>query len=317
MPDARTLVQGLLGDPEKPRSFNTDSKWWWWKCPLHAERKASFGVDDEAAHCFSCGFHAGPVGILMKIGGWSREKALKAVSRDRYHLIVRKRAVRMDLPPLPPALEWQEAMGQLVTDCAETIKHTSKAHRELIGRGISKEVWTKYRIGWLDETMEIEVSGEPVKVLPGLVIPAYGPDGALWAIKVRTASGIPKYYQVPGSARELLYGLRERVHDTLVIAESELCKLTVESLVPDVDAVGLRGASNRLKAWLDWIVVYDRVFLLLDGDEAGQVAAEAILEDNDWWVNRCPPDGLDPGKMAEQGYDIPALIFEGVERKIQ
>jgi hypothetical protein len=304
--DMRDLVQASLGEPERK-----GPKWSFWKCPKHAESRASFGVTEKSAYCFSCQKTWFPVWFLRDVMGWSKEAAMRAVTGERYSYVIRREPT-LHFPPLPPSLEWQEKLGQVVEWATRTLmeKKGKPGREELICRGITPEVWQEYKIGWQDERMEFSLSdGREGWVPPGLVIPAYC-EGKLWTIKVRTRSQRLRYCQIRHGSPGLPFGIQQlRDKERLAFTEAELCALTIRSLVPGVDVLALRGTNTRIDRWEQCYGGYGWTALCLDGNDAGQTAAAMLLEKYTWWHNRVPPEGLDPGDMAKAGLDVPAFVL--------
>lgn len=166
---------------------------------------------------------------------------------------------------------------------------TREALAYLAQRGINETV---------AHTSQLGVCREP---LPGhehmrgrLTIPYLTPAGVV-QIKARSLDGRePKYVGLTGMEPHLYNVLAlHKDSDYIAVCEGELDALVMDQLV-GVPAVGVPG----VKTWQKWhyrcFAGYEKVFVLVDSDEAGQGLAEKIAHDlRDQAVLIPPPDGMD------------------------
>ncbi len=282
--DMRTMVERLWGPP-RSKSDEID----WYACPRHEDKSPSCAVYHDHLHCFSCGWHSYPVSFLVQEQGYSKAAAL-TIFGDRYTWATKR--LRFETP-LPPSLQWQEELELHMCRAAQNITKSKRGLAWLGQRGIT--VWQEYGLGWQQDWVKLSFGSW---LAEGLVIPVYK-DTALWSVTVRTVSGKPRYLRVKQGAKSVLFGLDQlRGYDTLVLTESELDALTVRSIVPGVDVLAMRGVMNKLKGWEDYFLSFSKVIVCFDGDDAGQVAASILLEENPRWENREPPEGKDIGNLV-------------------
>lgn len=292
----KELVERILGPPVTSGEIN------WYNCTFHADDHPSLAVYNDHVHCYQCNFHARATRFLTEVAGWKRDTALAYTNGPRFEWVNSARKFKVSLPP---SEEWRDVLGAQVVLAEAHLAQDVGRHgrKEMMTRAITPEIWTRYRVGWQPEWIEIL----DTKLAEGLVLPAYK-DGLLWSVNVRTRSGRPKYLRPVGGAAQVLYGLDQLVGtETLIVVEGELDALTA-STATGMDVVALRGVGNRLKHWGYVFHGYQKVILCLDGDEAGQVAAGLILEEFPTWVNKIP-DG-DLGKMAQAGLPLRRFLLE-------
>jgi DNA primase len=130
-----------------------------WKacCPVHSEKTPSFTVNDEKgfAHCFGCGFHAGPIRWLTEIEGMEFLDAVRQLADQ----------AGMAMPERSPAAQ---ARAARVAGVRPTLEAARLVFMEQLGRvgsvrdylakrGVSRELAETFQIGltpegssWLD-----------------------------------------------------------------------------------------------------------------------------------------------------------------------
>jgi DNA primase len=302
--DLREVAREYWGNPKRETPL-----WSWYFCPFHDDSDPSFGVQADHYHCFSCRRHGKAERFHREVlqvpwpGGLIEELSTYVSRTVSFHV---------DVDRFPPTAAWQQAFEERIGIASEALRsHVGHVGRkELQVRGIrDRAIWDRYRLGWSVRWVEMQDTW----LAEGLVLPTYY-EGQLWSVNVRTASGRPKYHR-PRGGRPIPFGLEQMTgQEVLVICEGELDTLTTVSLVKGVDVIGLRGAGNYgvLDQFSHVLDMHRRVILALDGDRAGREAAREFV---DWYgedrvENRCPPDGLDVGKMVGKWLIAP-FILEG------
>ena len=310
--DMISLVESILGPPV--RSKGNTAKW---HCPTgtHDDRDASFVVYPDHAHCYGCNWHGGDWKFLHDIAGWSKERIQRW--RDGYNVPIQRRERPRHVgikAILPPHREWQKQLGDLVTQAHHTLMDNARwAWMELNHRGIGREVWARYRLGYNPDWVDLGFA----KLAPGIVLPAYFKN-VLWSVNVRVQSGRPKYCRPEdprvGYGVYAPFGLEQlQGHNTLIIAESELDACAAAQAVgQEADVIGLRGTGNwvRLDAWMPAMPRYRRIVVCLDDDKAGRKARDELRLIHPRWAYRTPPDGLDMCKMVQAGIDLKAFLLD-------
>lgn len=148
----------------------------------------------------------------------------------------------------------------------------------LAGRGIEGPIVDKARFGECDG---------------GLVIPWVGRDGYVLFPTVRTWSGEPKYVSPPGADKgEHLYGWHLGVRKQVVLVEGELDAVYLQQF--GYPALAL-GTSHITEAQVRALMGHE-VFILLDGDRAGESGAVSVYAD---LCAVCPTRILHPPRPAD------------------
>lgn len=150
--EARATMSALVGQRVKLEKNGREFKAC---CPVHSEKTPSFTVNDDKgfAHCFGCGFHAGPLRWLTEIEGLDFLDAVRQLAEDAGMAMPERssaeqaRAARV--AGVRPALEAAMAFfaDGLGFDPAST-SPTCKAVREYLAeRGISEQLAGTFCLG--------------------------------------------------------------------------------------------------------------------------------------------------------------------------
>lgn len=140
----------------------------------------------------------------------------------------------------------------------------------------------------------------------GILIPWFA-NGALWAVKVRRASGTPKYLQIAGGSSHGLYNadcLKE--NSTALFCEGEFDALLAQQEAGDlVSAVTLGSATARLTArWYCQLVGHHTLLVSYDRDPAGERGTQRLLALSSRFHAISVPYGKDIGEFYLQGGDV-------------
>lgn len=178
----------------------------------------------------------------------------------------------------------------------------------LKNRGITGVVAQQFRLGYINDP------------LPGdeqqrgrLVIPYLTHSGVTW-IKTRniTDSDAPRYLWLTEGPGKRLFNVNDlfKTSPHIVCAEGELDALVMSSLigVPAVAIPGTQFWDRKLRGVFD---DYDRVFCCMDGDSAGQKAAQAVSSDLGWkarLVNFPPGDDVNSLYLREGADAVRQLL---------
>lgn len=309
---------------------------WTGLCPFHAEKSASFSVNQEQGlyYCFGCGAkgdvitfvreieHLDFVGAVEKLAG---RAGLTLHYTDRQQGEGRKRRARL-LEAVSAAVDWYHERLLSAPDAA-------KARAYLRSRGLSGDEVRHYRIGWAPEAWDelaraLEVPTD-VFVEAGLgflnrrnrrtdafrgrvLFPIFDVNGDAVGFGGRILPGGdgPKYKNSAESAvyakSRVLYGLNWAKADIVHADEVIVCE-------GYTDVIGFaRAGVTRAVATCGTALTDDhvrtlrsfarRVVLAFDADAAGQNAAERFYAwersyDVDVAVAALPT-GVDPGELA-------------------
>lgn len=181
--------------------------------------------------------------------------------------------MNLDFPSLSPMK--REMLNRATQTYYEALKTSEVAQEHLKDRGITGEVAQHFRLGYVSEPLENHDQMQGM-----LSIPFLTPLGTV-AIRFRRLSGDGhKYHQEAGTLSPL-FNVRDlhRPEPYLAVDEGELDAVVMSGCV-GVPAVGLAGTGNwksRGKFYRRLFLDYERVFVLMDPDKAGQEMAPDIL----------------------------------------
>lgn len=116
-------------------------------CPVHSEKTPSFTVSDEKgfAHCFGCGFHAGPIRWLTEVEGFDFLDAVRhlaeaaGMAMPERSAAERQRAARV--AGVRPALDTAQALF------AAQLGRLGGVQRYLLERGVHQTLAETFGIG--------------------------------------------------------------------------------------------------------------------------------------------------------------------------
>ena len=146
----RTDVTELVGQYVDLKRAGTNYKG---LCPFHQERTPSFIVSPERQtfHCFGCGKGGNVFTFLMEMDGVTFPEAVRALAD--------KAGIQVDTRGADEDHSEQDALFQTNTFAARFYYHqlmkspaADKARRYLEGRGIPREAWTHFGLGFAPAT---------------------------------------------------------------------------------------------------------------------------------------------------------------------
>lgn len=314
------VVEEYLGPPAK-----AGGRWAFWRCPFHVDRKtASFGVTDDTGtwKCFGCGQTGDHLTFIMFRENVDFKGAMEVLRRLVGEMPVEEREKpRVRARPVatqgPPGEKWQESAWKVILYAERQLwsEAGEKTLAYLKGRGLDERTIGRWRLGWWPKARYFSPSlwglerERDVWLPEGIVIPGIvGQD--VWYLKFRTASGRPKYYNVPGGVTAMLGADRLQQRGTMLLCEGEMDFYLVQQEAGDlVDVATLGGAAkghdqrqvNPLGRWLGDLMGYDRILVASDRDAAGELAGkdfEALTRRAEWVL---PPHGGDLGEFVQAG----------------
>ncbi len=276
--DLRTVVEHDLGQP--PIRSGRASLY---KCPFHKERKGySLAVWSDGYRCFgACDTSGDLFDWLMNYRRVSFTEALEQIGSTHPNQPTHKKV--HGLPHCePPSSEWQRNAHEVVELAEETLWSSDgePALNYLFDRGLTSAVIRDARLGYIPGDYRGWRGLCGLKVPCGITIPWFAAD-ALWGVKVRRATGFPKYVQIAGGSSHGLYGVDYLpYHQTALFCEGEFDVLIARQEVGKwVCPVSLGSASNRLPArWQADLSGCRNILVAYDNDEAGIKGAEQLLK---------------------------------------
>ena len=301
--DMAALVERDLG-----HSVRREGRWLKWRCPFHADGKTpSLGVVGNRWKCFGCGRSGDAIDWLREREGLSFQGAC-----ERLGALDLPPASEITMSPQPssfpmPLTEWQEWARQVVSACQSVLwsEAGTKARDWLNRRGLVDETVRHWKLGFNPRDQKLFGLWVP----RGIVIPCLV-AGRIWYIKVRRATGQPKYTQVSGGQMGL-FGADTLVgQDMAVITEGEFDAMLLHQEAGDLVGVATLGsASAKLPdAWVPYLLGVQRLLVAYDTDAAG-IEGAAMWEAVTSRVQRLLPlAGKDVTDFHLAGGDLRAWI---------
>lgn len=182
----------------------------------------------------------------------------------------------------------------------ETVARNQEAVDQVAGylssRGITKEVATTYRLGYVtgDHPADTDYTSR-------LSIPYLTPAGPV-DVRYRVLSGDgPKYLSRPGAATKL-FNVKDLHVDSpvLYVTEGELDCVTVSGMC-GLPCVGVPGANNWQRHFKLLMADYQKVIVLCDGDEAGRQFGKTVCKEVDTAVAVSMPPNMDVNDLFVDG----------------
>lgn len=293
-----------------------------YKCPFHNEQKGySLAVWADGYRCFGkCDTGGDLFDWLMNYRRLSFAEALAVLGEHAQE----SQPIRPKIETIasePPPQAWQEVAHRVVTIAEETL-WSSEGEPALTylleQRGLTTTTICKARLGYIPGDFRDwrEIAG--LNVPCGICIPWFAAD-ALWAVKVRRASGLPKYVQIAGGSTHGLYNADALYqHTTALFCEGEFDALLVAQESGEwVAPVTLGSATARLTArWYGMLVGHRTLFVSYDRDQAGKRGTERLLKLSPRFRELPLPHGKDISDFYLNGGDICTwlrfLVLEGV-----
>lgn len=323
------LLQVIGGDLK--RVAGTSGGEWAGACPF-CDGRDRFRVQPHAEgggrwlcrHCTNAKW-GDVIAFVMRSSGLDFRAACAALAGG--NLPTRETAV-FPPPPnptlaWPPAEDWQMTALTAVGECIETLRtgagKAAQVWRYLRqNRGLSKATIEAASIGYNPTGRKI---GGEYWLEEGIVIPCYA-AGALWSVNVRTPKAAqqrrrPKYQAMSGSVKGALFGADGlAMAQTAVVCEGEFDALLLSQYVPEGVAAVTMGSATTGPGlqWRRYFFHCDRVFLVMDDDEAG---ATGLAK----WQEQLPaarlmpplPAGKDITEAWAAGVDLAAWVEEAVK----
>jgi DNA primase len=315
--DLRRIVEQDLGQsPVRNRRASL------YKCPFHNEQKGySLAVWADGYRCFGrCDISGDLFDWLMNYRRLSFAEALAVLGEQPQE----SQPIRPQIETIasePPSEAWQEAARRVVTIAEDTL-WSSEGEPALTylleQRGLTPPTIRRARLGYIPGDFQDwrEIAG--LNVPCGICIPWFASD-ELWAVKVRRASGLPKYMQIAGGSTHGLYNADALYQNTIALfCEGEFDALLVAQEAGELVApVTLGSATARLTArWYGMLVGHRTIFVTYDRDEAGKRGTERLLKLSPRFRELPLSRGKDISDFYLNGGDLYAwlrfLVLEGV-----
>ncbi|MCB1107144.1 MAG: DNA primase [Chlamydiia bacterium] len=315
-------------------------------CPFHDEKTPSFMIQkgESHYHCFGCGAHGDAIAFLMGYMKMSFVEAVESLA-ERFQVPLEEVEYERRSSEGPTKKELKEPLLKAAQFYHYYLLHTDEGHaalKYLYDRGLDLDFITLFKIGFaprqgalFGKFMQkhrfsahlLETAGL-IKTLPDgrkkaffsnrITFPILDVSGGIIGFSARKISEEtfgPKYINTPETPlfkkSSTLYGLsfsRRRIakEKRVIIVEGQIDALRLIQSGFDLTVAGQGTAftEEHVKELLNLGVT--KVYLALDGDEAGQAAASKIgnlfqKEGVEVYVVKIPV-GMDPDSiLKEQG----------------
>jgi len=269
------------------------------RCPFHEDREPSFNIwpETQSFYCFGCGVGGDVFTFLEKVNSISFPQAyelLQTGAVERRDILIGRgtesyrRVGRGTLAQL-------DEEDKEILEAATLLYHAqlmrSQSHQGLLARrGISLGMIKNFKVGWcngkglrgdlqkkrlsLARARRIGLLGEKGEHFRGrIVVPEIRKGHTLYLIGRAARPGLkPKYLALP--LPKPLYGVgRIKRRDEVFVVEGVFDWMTLASWgYPTVALLGTRlGREGR-----SYLEKFERVYLVLDADEEGLLAANRI-----------------------------------------
>lgn len=272
--DLRSLVEQDLGPAPK-----RGGRAYLWRCPFHGEKRGySFAVWVNGYRCFgACATNGDVLDWLQHYRGMSFNEACEYLGAEQKTERISANFIR---EARPPSDAWQEAAKHVV-DFAESLLWSPDGNRALAylkKRGLTEETILRARLGYIPGHAWEWRTIAKMNVPCGITIPWFF-GRKLWGVKVRRATGMPKYSQIAGGSSQGLYNAASiEGHEIVLFVEGEF-----DALLAEQECAGLVGVATLGSAavtlnshWVPLLLYCKTILIAYDADEAGRKGAARL-----------------------------------------
>jgi DNA primase len=231
-------------------------------CPIHHGRDANFSVDDNEGlwNCFSvCGRGGSVIDLVALLEGISVPEAVKKLRED-FQLTPMQASARVAREYKAKSKRFS---GFKNVETIEKVPETTPLEEGC--RGLT--------------TRTIQYWGL-AQSANGIYIPLFDSRGRTCGYSIRRFDGKPKYENAYGIGKALPFGLHQNKQDIIdqgfafvVEGQMDCISLWQKSYK---NCIALMGSSMTEQQAMSILAVISNLTLVMDGDEAGRVAAAKI-----------------------------------------
>lgn len=331
--NSRNIAQRLLGKPVQSRT-----KYDKYYSPFRDDgRQAGLTVYDNGFKDYGGeGNYWSNIDFVMQVLTLSYQDACAWLNGESRHIptVSTQKRTSHSQPPSP---EWQKTAFNLLAQCEDTLWNTPQGHQALAylkqERGLSEVTIRKFRLGCNADWQAIRINGEQSKLAPGIIIP-WLVDTQIYALRIRTPQGKlsaytgqdaryfedkDKYLSLKGSRQSsglfgAVAGLANR--DSITLLEGEFDTMLFNQMSGAVAVTrGSAGDHRNISSnWLEQLQGATVVYGLLDNDQAGQGASDALFDALPNYVPLNLPAGKDFTDYVTQHQGTVAHIWQQVEQ---
>lgn len=247
------------------------------KCPIHrgdGKRAFRVNVKKNIFNCFSCSARGNVIDFVGAMEQCSVRDA--AVKLKDWFSISMPTAERLHQKPGPPRIIEPALVGERAAEnkpLGFELKGIDPTHPYLVNRGITRETAERFGVGFFPG--KGSMSGR-------IVIPIHNEKGELVAYAGRCLDDSEPKYKFPAGFRksQVLFNLHRALKEIeadrpIVVVEGFFDCMKVDQA--GFSSVALMGCSLAESQERLLVTKFDRVVLMLDGDNTGIKAAEEIL----------------------------------------
>jgi DNA primase len=286
-------------------------RWLMYRCPCHTDRHPSLGITPDRKRwvCFGrCATSGDALNWLQLRLGLDFRQACDELARMTTGVAITASTQPDRLPAgdAPPE-RWQRAARHVVELVEDKLWSAvgTRARAWLHRRGLDEATLRYWRIGFNPAARRIDGLFVP----RGVVIPCIE-RAQVWSLKLRRASGMPKYVHVADS-RPAFFGAHTLARMRVaVICEGEFDAMLLHRYAGDLTGVATLGsASGRLpETWLSDLLPVAQILVAYDADAAGARGAEAWQALSARTRHVSVPDGKDLTDFWCAGGDLRAFV---------
>lgn len=181
----------------------------------------------------------------------------------------------------PPTAK-EAALENFTTLCQEYLKQSPEVLQYLQQRGLTEQSLIDSKLGYLPKGYDAAASQGDKEAglftdkwaLEGRLIIPYLKDGYVQTVRGRVLDDSePKYKSLPGSTSGP-YHLNLDLSKPIYICEGEIDAILMNQL--GYQSIGFPGVTT-VQSHLETILKFPKIYLALDGDQAGRAAAKKLL----------------------------------------
>ena len=308
-------------------------------CPFpgHDDDEPSFIVtpSKNLFHCLGCDAGGSVIDLVMKLDGITFREAVDKLMTSTGLITTAAETAKQEKKPQIPPERANQLIERAITLYERALTDNHEALEYFKSRGITDQgMLSNHRAGYCAGTLKdiLPKSGEILDELEALgilnksgrehfrdcvVFPVTDVEGNIVTLYGRhTGDGSKRHVFLPRRSKRLWNGAIIKTYPEIIVVESVIDALSVETAgLPNVVAIhGSGGISDNDIADMKQYSV-SKLTLLLDGDEAGNKAAERLCAKlSDFQVVIQPlPEGHDPNSYL-QAYG-PQKLAELIETK--
>lgn len=247
------------------------------------------------------------------------------------NIVAKVSAQKQTYSQTAPSVEWQLETEKQLQKYIDILWQSPAILRYLTAeRGLNAETIRHYRLGYNPAWDQFRVESDVCKVAPGIIIPWFSED-TLYAVRIRTRTGAlavasghddsyldSKYMSISGSRQSAgLFGANQlEAEQEFIITEGEFDTM-LASQATGIPAITRGSAGDHHNISTDWLAKLAQaktIYGLLDSDEVGQSASDALLLKLDNYIPLSLPSGKDISEYLLENHGSVDAIFSDMAK---